>query len=47
MTHTSSSTPAIVATSAGNADHSDTVGTWFALAAFLALGGGSDGVSAA
>ena len=44
-TGTSSSTAAIVATSSGNAFHSETVGTWFGLAAFRARGGGSTGAS--
>mmetsp|Transcript_4253 Transcript_4253/g.18055 ORF Transcript_4253/g.18055 Transcript_4253/m.18055 type:complete len:572 (-) Transcript_4253:52-1767(-) len=44
-TGTSSSTAAIVATSSGNAFHSETVGTWLGLAAFRARDGGSVGAS--
>ena len=44
-TATSSSIDAIAATSDGNADHSDTVGTRFGCAAFRNVAGGSDGVS--
>ena len=44
-TGTSSSNSAIVTTSSGNAFHSETVGTWFGLAAFRARGGGNVGAS--